>query len=295
MEHQEKNIENCPICGCENNKHFLSAIDHNVSGDSFNIVICTDCNFKFTNPIPSEETIGKYYKSENYISHSGTKKGLINYIYHKVRDRQLKMKLNLISSLTKNKSLLDIGCGTGEFINLCKNKSWEVLGLEPDSDARELAKKNYNIDLLEQDNLYSIKEKKVSVITLWHVLEHVYNLEKDLKQYAKILKDNGYLIIAVPNCNSYDAKQYKEHWVAYDLPIHLYHFTQKDINSLANKTGFKLIKTVPLIYDAFYISMLSEKKKGGNFLKALYLGLKSNLKAKKDNNYSSLIYILQKN
>jgi len=295
VEHKLINIENCPICGCENNKHFLSAIDHNVSGDSFNVVMCNDCNFKFTNPIPSEETIGKYYKSENYISHSGTKKGLINYIYHKVRDRQLKMKFNLISSLTKNKSLLDIGCGTGEFINLCKNKSWEVFGLEPDSGARELAKKNYNIDLLDQGELHSINENKVSVITLWHVLEHVYNLERDLKQYAKILNDNGYLIIAVPNCNSYDAKYYKEHWAAYDLPIHLYHFTQKDINSLANKTGYKLIKTCPLIYDAFYISMLSEKKKGGNFLKGLYLGFKSNLKAKRDNNYSSLIYILQKN
>ena len=264
MEHKLINIENCPICGCKNNKHFLSAIDHNVSGDSFNVVLCNDCNFKFTNPIPSEGTIGKYYKSENYISHSGTKKGLINYIYHKVRDRQLKMKFNLISSLTKNKSLLDIGCGTGEFINICKNKSWKVFGLEPDSGARELAKKNYNIDLLDQEELYNINENKVSVITLWHVLEHVYNLERDLKQYAKILNDNGYLIIAVPNCNSYDAKYYKEHWAAYDLPIHLYHFTQKDINSLANKTGYKLIKTFPLIYDAFYISMLSEKKRGGN-------------------------------
>jgi 2-polyprenyl-3-methyl-5-hydroxy-6-metoxy-1,4-benzoquinol methylase len=295
VEHQLINIENCPICACKNNKQYISATDHNVSGDSFNIVSCNDCSFKFTNPIPSKETIGKYYKSENYISHSGTKKGLINFIYHKVRNRQLKMKYNLISSLSNNKSILDIGCGTGEFIDLCKNKSWEVLGLEPDIDARKLAKKNHNIDLLDQVELYNINKNKVSIITLWHVLEHVYNLQKDLKQYANILKDNGYLIIAVPNCNSYDAQHYKEHWAAYDLPIHLYHFTQKDIINLASKTGFKLIKTSPLFYDAFYISMLSEKKKGGNFLKAIYLGLKSNLKAKQDNNYSSLIYILQKN
>ena len=95
MKHQLVNIEKCPICGGESHRNFVEAEDHNVSKDRFNIVECNDCSFRFTNPIPREDTIGDYYKSENYVSHSGTKKGFINRVYHVVRSRAIRQKEKL--------------------------------------------------------------------------------------------------------------------------------------------------------------------------------------------------------
>ena len=292
MEHLFNKKNNCPICDNESAVDFISATDHNVSNDVFNITACNSCGLKFTNPKISEETIGKYYKSDNYISHSNTKKGLINKLYHLVRKYQFKQKEKLISKLSNEKKLLDIGCGTGEFLKYCKQKNWLVSGLEPDELARSFASKNYNLDLY--NNLNEINNKKFDVVTMWHSLEHVYHLKNDFLKISNLLNNKGYLIIAVPNCASYDAKYYKNNWAAYDLPIHLYHFNKKNIADLAEMFGLNVIKIKPLIFDAFYISMLSEKKKEGSALKGFFVGLWSNIKAKKTTNHSSLIYILQK-
>ena len=293
MEHKLIKIKYCPVCNQEGAKHFLSAIDHNVSGDAFSITKCNSCGFVYTNPRPSLKTVGDYYKSENYISHSGTKKGIINNIYHLVRRYQLSKKEKFLSKLVSEKNILDVGCGTGEFISHCKQKGWGVAGTEPEEMARKL---NTGANPV-YESIYSDKLKgtSFSVITMWHVLEHIYNLKDDLSTIKNLIKTKGFLIVAVPNHESYDANVYKENWAAYDLPIHLYHFRQKDIEKLFSSFGFTLKQVKPLIFDSYYISMLSEQKVGGGLIKAIYNGFVSNLKAKKRNNYSSLIYILQKN
>ena len=291
MEHQLKNILYCPVCKAEEKEKHLLVVDHNVSNDVFTITKCCKCGFLFTNPIPTKETIGNYYKSNNYISHSGTKKGLINYIYHFVRNYQLFKKERLISNLSNEKTLLDIGCGTGEFLSYCKNKGWNTVGTEPDLQTRERIK---NLTIFPGLNSKELGENSFSIVTMWHVLEHVYDLEDDLKTISSLIKKGGYLIVAVPNHESFDAEIYKENWVAYDVPIHLYHFRKKDIKALFSKFNFELSNIKPLIFDAYYISLLSEKKKGGNFILGLLNGLKSNLKAKNKLNHSSLIYILKK-
>ncbi|MBG15234.1 MAG: methyltransferase [Crocinitomicaceae bacterium] len=291
VEHQLKNILYCPVCKAKEKEKHLLVVDHNVSNDVFTITKCCKCGFLFTNPIPTKETIGNYYKSNNYISHSGTKKGLINYIYHFVRNYQLFKKERLISNLSNEKTLLDIGCGTGEFLSYCKNKGWNTVGTEPDLQTRERIK---NLTIFPGLNSKELRENSFSIVTMWHVLEHVYDLEDDLKTISSLIKKGGYLIVAVPNHESFDAKIYKENWVAYDVPIHLYHFRKKDIKALFSKFNFELSNIKPLIFDAYYISLLSEKKKGGNFILGLLNGLKSNLKAKNKLNHSSLIYILKK-
>ncbi len=291
MEHQLKNILYCPVCKAKEKEKHLLVVDHNVSNDVFTITKCCKCGFLFTNPIPTKETIGNYYKSNNYISHSGTKKGLINYIYHFVRNYQLFKKERLISNLSNEKTLLDIGCGTGEFLSYCKNKGWNTVGTEPDLQTRERIK---NLTIFPGLNSKELRENSFSIVTMWHVLEHVYDLEDDLKTISSLIKKGGYLIVAVPNHESFDAEIYKENWVAYDVPIHLYHFRKKDIKALFSKFNFELSNIKPLIFDAYYISLLSEKKKGGNFILGLLNGLKSNLKAKNKLNHSSLIYILKK-
>ena len=286
-------ILNCPICDSKEFKHFLDCKDYTVSQKTFTIVECVSCGFHFTNPIPKIEDIGDYYKSESYVSHSSTNKGLINKLYQLVRKRTLKQKVKLIQSESKDKNHLDIGAGTGHFINATSNAGFNSLGLEPDEDARSLAVKLHNANIKPLEHLFDLEHNSMDVITMWHVLEHVYNLKNDLKQITSVLKDDGVMVVAVPNMRSYDAKKYKQYWAAYDLPIHLYHFQPNDIKNLFEQYGMEIDKILPMKYDSFYVSMLSEKYKGGNIISAFYTGLMSNLKADA-NSYSSQIYILRK-
>jgi 2-polyprenyl-3-methyl-5-hydroxy-6-metoxy-1,4-benzoquinol methylase len=294
VKHELKDVENCPVCHSENYSNWRSGADHNVSQDIFNIVECVSCGFRYTNPIPLEKTIGDYYKSENYISHSSTKKGIINKAYHIIRKRAIKQKELLASQKSTGKNLLDIGCGTGDFLGFCKSKNWNVLGLEPDADARKLALENNNIETEDLSYLSSIEDNSKDVITMWHVLEHVYNLNDDITEYKRILKPGGHLIVAVPNCGSHDAEHYKENWAALDLPIHLYHFQPKNIKELFHKHGMELKEVLPMKFDSYYISMVSEKYKGGNIISGFWRGFISNIKAKRTKNtYSSQIYVIR--
>ncbi len=289
-------LKACPICSGQELEQYLSVKDHSISGEIFNISMCKNCGFRFTNPVPSEATIGKYYQSDNYISHSDTNKGIINKLYHLVRKRSLKSKLDLINKKNPSKgTILDIGCGTGYFLQACKENGWKIEGMEPDSNARTLAEKHTGQTIY--NDLFSIKEEgKYDVITLWHVLEHVHKLKESIQHINKLLSKKGYLIIAVPNCLSYDSSTYKDFWAAYDVPRHLYHFTPPDMDKLLTKYSFVKTDQQPMLFDSFYVSMLSDKYKYGktNYLRAFWNGFMSNRKASQNKNYSSLIYVYKK-
>jgi ubiquinone/menaquinone biosynthesis C-methylase UbiE len=292
-----ENLEQCPICNSIRSKYFMACIDHTVSRETFNIVECESCGFKYTNPRPETQDLGRYYKSEDYVSHSNTKKGFINSTYQSVRKYTLLKKLQLISKHYKTGKILDIGCGTGEFLNTMKSAKWDSMGIEPDSDARNMAIKNYSLNVLPESELSSLLDESFDVITMWHVLEHVPKLNERVQELKRLLKPNGLIIIAVPNCNSLDAKIYKEHWAAYDVPRHLYHFTPNDIDSLFKKYGMKVFRILPMIFDSFYVSMLSEKIKTGktNIIRSTWNGLRSNLAAlKTGKTSSSQIYLIRK-
>lgn len=292
MENKLSSLDRCPICSGEETTEFMKSKDFSVSGESFTIVSCNTCGFKFTNPRPCESIIGNYYKSESYVSHSATNRGLVNKIYHIVRRYTLAKKVALINRLAVGRKLLDIGSGTGHFLAKAKQKGWEVTGLEPDSDARKLAEEVNGVALSDITTLNKLNTK-FDIITLWHVLEHVYHLERDSATIASLLSDNGRLVIAVPNPESFDAKHYHEFWAAYDLPIHLYHFRKEDIIRLFDRFELELAEVLPMKFDSFYVSMLSEKYKGGKLTSAILTGLKSNWRAGKEK-WSSQIYILKR-
>lgn len=288
-----KQISNCPVCGATEFVPFLTCKDYTVSQENFNIVSCKACNFKFTNPRPSDSEIGKYYKSESYVSHSDTKKGLINRLYHVVRSRTLKHKLNLISSYVSRGTMLDYGCGTGMFLKTCADSGWKSFGFEPDPDARRMASDK---GLTVVDSKQALEKEMFDMITLWHVLEHVTDLDETLKFFSEHLSEKGKLIIAVPNYTSADAKHYGEFWAGYDVPRHIYHFEIKTISRLLDRFGFVLQETKPMVFDSYYVSMLSEKYKTGsiNYFKAFISGFLSNSKAKDASAFSSVIYVFKR-
>lgn len=290
-------LKNCPICNSEKQEPFLTVKDYTVSQERFNIINCLNCSFKFTNPRPDNERLSDYYKSEDYISHTNTSKGIISKLYHVVRNYTLKKKLELVSAYVSRGTILDYGCGTGMFLKTCSDAGWEAFGMEPDSGARKIASEMKLSTYEDKKTLtLSLDNKQLDAITLWHVLEHVTDLEETLNFFKAKLKPNGVLIIAVPNHTSYDAKHYGEFWAAYDVPRHLYHFEINTVSKLLSQYGFKLSDTKPMKFDSFYVSMLSEKYKTGSikYLSAFINGLKSNLKANQAKDYSSVIYVFKK-
>ena len=291
---QIKYYTNCPVCEGSDLKNHLSLADHMITKEVFSVVKCNSCGFHFTNPIPSEEVIGNYYKSENYISHSNSKSGLINKAYNAVRKITLKKKVNLVSRLAKGKNLLDIGSGTGHFLNDSKIAGFDVQGLEPDEDAKKFAKSEFSLSLEDLEEIIKIDSNSKDVITMWHVLEHVYHLKRDLAEFVRVLNEDGVFIVAVPNMSSWDAKHYGTFWAAYDVPRHLYHFQEATIKKLFSQFNLDCVEVLPMKFDSFYVSMLSEKYKSGNVFSGVINGLKSNLKAKK-HGFSSQIYVFKKN
>jgi len=288
-----KQIANCPVCGATDFVPFLTCKDYTVSQENFNIVSCKACNFKFTNPRPSDSEIGKYYKSDTYVSHSDTKKGLINQLYHGVRSRTLKQKLRLISRYVSRGTILDYGCGTGMFLKTCEDAGWKSFGFEPDLDARKLSTDK---GLTVSDSKQALGKETYDIITLWHVLEHVTDLEETLQFFSDSLSDEGRLIIAVPNYTSADAKKYGPFWAGYDVPRHIYHFEINTLKRLLSRFNFTLQETKPMVFDSYYVSMLSEKYKTGSikYFKAFISGFKSNSAAKDPSQYSSVIYVFKR-
>ena len=274
-------------------KVYLETKDYTLTGESFKLLHDPVLDMLVTEPQP--ENLATYYESEDYISHTDAKKSLVDKIYHTVKGYNLKSKLSLIDSYTaSNKRLLDVGAGTGDFLTEAKKYGWEVAGVEPNELAR-LKSSEKGVALLQ--NLDSIPTSdKYEVITLWHVLEHLPDLESQIAKLVGLLTDNGTLVVAVPNFKSFDAKYYKEFWAAFDVPRHLWHFSKKSVQSIFAKHGMKLVRTKPMFFDAFYVALLSEKYKNGkqNFIKAFWIGLMSNIRALGSKEYSSLIYILKK-
>jgi 2-polyprenyl-3-methyl-5-hydroxy-6-metoxy-1,4-benzoquinol methylase len=289
-------IDKCLVCGSNQFEPFLVCKDYTVSQEQFNIVSCKSCGFKFTSPRPDNSVLGNYYKAESYVSHTDSKKGFVNKLYHMVRSYTLKQKMKLVSSYVSRGTILDYGCGTGMFLSACKSAGWEAYGMEPDADARRIAyEKNLSLFCDKNTMQLHLAEREFDAITLWHVLEHVTDMHDTLAFFKHKLKSDGVLVIAVPNYESFDANYYKECWAAYDVPRHLYHFDLKSLNSLLDHSGFQLVETKPMKFDSVYVSMLSEKYKTGkvNLAQAFRIGMQSNMKAKDSSSYSSTIYIFQ--
>jgi SAM-dependent methyltransferase len=290
-------LTQCPACGGGAFSPYIQSKDQLVSQQTFQIVQCRQCQLLFTNPRPTPESIGSYYKSDAYISHDDTRGGLIDTAYRSVRAYTLQQKEKLIQAVNGGRrgAMLDYGCGTGTFLKKCQESGWTVTGFEPDEDARKLARQRVSQPILKDLNAIDASNP-VDVITLWHVLEHVPNLNETLALLAGTLRSGGALVIAVPNPAAADARQYGTFWAAYDVPRHLYHFTPPVLKQLVEQHGVQLEEQRPMPFDAYYIALLSTGHRDGkaNYVESLLSGFKSNRSASRTGQYSSLTYVFRK-
>jgi SAM-dependent methyltransferase len=288
-------LTSCPLCGGKEFEQFLTVKDYFLTGESFKIFRCIECGFKFVNPRPTYDEIGKYYQSDAYISHNSAGFSLFNWAYRVARYFAIRKKYGLVRHFTKGERLLDIGCGTGELLKYCKRKGFVVQGVEPNESPRKYAIEQNGIDVKSSLTELSGGVDDFDCIMLWHVLEHIHSLNTTLDDIKRILNKEGLLVIAVPNHESFDAKFYNSFWAGYDVPRHLYHFTRDSIFRFADKHGFVVQNVFPQKMDSYYVSFLSEKYKDGSssFLSAVINGWKSNHYARRPGmGYSSLIFLL---
>ena len=276
-------------------KSFITVKDFSVSGESFSLLLNEEYQILKTHPQPTLDKLGSYYEFEDYISHTDGKRTLFEKMYHFIKRKAIRDKVSLINSYQPLKGrILDIGAGTGDFLLEAKNQNWDILGIEPNDKAKGIAVgKGIKFD----DTIEKLESNSFDVITMWHVLEHVPDVEHQVAELKRLLKPSGTIIIAVPNFKSFDAKHYGKFWAAYDVPIHFWHFSKTAIKMLFEKEEMKLVQVLPMKFDSFYVSLLSEKYKTGkmNYIKAFFVGLQSNWKARKNFEYSSHIYILKNN
>lgn len=273
-------------------KLYLKTKDYFKSKEAFNLLIDEDLQLLVTDPQPND--LEPYYESDGYISHTDAKTGLISRLYQKIKKYSLKRKMAFLESyMSKNRSVLDIGAGTGDFLVAAKTNDWQTAGTEPNNSARAKALEK---GILLKTDVKEFANTKFGAITLWHVLEHLPDLDAQINSIHKLLHKDGVLVVAVPNYKSFDAKYYGEYWAAYDTPRHLWHFSKIAITRIFEKHGFELKAIKPMIFDAFYVSLLSEKYQKGRFqwIMAFLIGCFSNIRASFSGEYSSLIYVLKK-
>ena len=273
--------------------HYITVTDHSVTGETFELYRDAALDLLVTSPKPAAADLGRYYESVDYISHTDGARSIVEKAYQVVKKIALKRKVALINSFkSSGKLLLDIGAGTGDFVLAASKKGWDATGVEPNSNAKSIGIAK-GVSYADSSDL--LADNSFDIITMWHVLEHVPDVAAQIAELKRLLKPDGFIIIAVPNFRSYDALYYGRYWAAYDVPRHLSHFSKTAIDGLFTKQGFKVTRILPMVFDAFYVSLLSEKYKTGKmqYAKAIWIGLRSNLKAKSKMEYSSHIYVIR--
>ena len=265
--------------------------DHFLSQETFEVKPSMYPGILETVPKPSEDKLADYYDSLDYISHQTQSKSLKDKIYQSVKSLMIQRKKSQILKFYKTGKILDIGAGTGDFLEAFEDDKWEKFAIEPSEKLHPVFKQK---NILRQNELSNFDDDSFEIITLWHSLEHISNLEHTLLEIKRILKPKGVIFIAVPNHKSYDAKFYKTYWAAWDVPRHLWHFSRTGLKTLFSDYHLKCIQEKAMPFDSYYVSLLSETyRPNGLKVRAFLIGLLSNLKASINNEYSSITYVLK--
>ena len=258
-----ESIPSCRICGSNDIDRYLELPDRfNPDGELYNLYECASCRIIFLHPAPDEVEAAAGYEDEGYdpFIETGGSRSLIQNIYARVKPWALNRKAALIEKYLPRKGMmLDVGTGTGAFLKVMRDRGWQVEGIEKSAEAARYGSEKLGLKIFTGDFTdYPAALRSFDAITFWHSLEHIHRLRGNLQKLRHGLKSGGYAFIALPNPASPDAAFYKQHWVAYDAPRHLWHFRPKVLIALLKEYGFTLHKAYPLPLDPFYNCLLSE-------------------------------------
>lgn len=288
----------CPYCESNNSSLYLELKDYFLTQEDFKIVKCRGCGLLYTTPRPPSDKLGDYYKSDDYLSHKENKSGFIPRIYEFVKSFNLKNKLKIATKGKETGSILDIGCGVGDFLLCSKQAGWTVEGIEPSDEAKMIAESRLQTRIHNPQDIGSLPSCSYDVITMWHVLEHVEDLKTEVSHLHRMLKPSGRLVVAVPNYKSYDAQYYKDKWAAWDVPRHLSHFDRESMKNVFSDFNDLILRDITTLrWDSYYISFLSEKylQHSLPLVRGVFRGFVSNVRACGSKEYSTLVYVFEKN
>ena len=273
----------------EQKETHIEVVDHFLTKETFTIKKTLIKGLLKTHPAPSKNKIQLYYRSDKYISHNSTTPGVFFFIYRVIRSFNFWFKYKFVGKKELFSKTLDFGSGDQYFMEQLQRRNHNVFGIDPLKS--NISKQVYGSVFDE-----SLDSKNFSCITAWHSLEHVHDLENTITRFHKILDDNGTVIVAVPNYRSFDARLYKSFWAAYDVPRHLWHFDKKSIKKVFSNNGFSFIKSAPLLFDSYYVSLLSERYKKSIFrvFNSIVVGTVSNIIGFFTKEYSSNIFVFKK-
>ncbi|MEE9371564.1 MAG: class I SAM-dependent methyltransferase [Saprospiraceae bacterium] len=258
-------MKNCPVCGNTEFESVYELDDYKITHETFSLEKCPNCTLIFTVDPPLGENIGHYYKSDDYLEHSNRKTDLFSKMYSWARDFMFSYKYGIIKKLAKEGSILDIGAGSGHFLNFMSSKGFTATGIEMNERARTYAKNNFGIDVHPDHYLYSPKlSQKFDMISLWHVMEHLFDLDKVVSRLSELLSHDGHLVIALPNYRALEVSIYKKYWNGWDVPRHLWHFSSESVGHLFEKHHFEITQMKMMPLDPFFNTLLTNKYRNGN-------------------------------
>ena len=232
----------CPLCGESELTVILTAQGmDNLTRQAFGIAKCSRCDLLITNPRPAASSMERFYEGGFYETHE---KAIKRYLVNPAMDVFQRIRLKNISRFKKTGSLLDVGSGKGKFLDIAARSGWEAWGIEPSQRSRTFVQKKHGVKVFGgKFEDVDIPDRYFDVVTMWHTLEHFYNPLEILERIRGKLKDDGILVVRVPNCDSWDFRLGKEKWFQLDVPRHLYHFSPKSLSLLFNKAGFQVFDT----------------------------------------------------
>lgn len=226
---------NCILCGSLQ-RNFL------YSQDQWKVYQCADCKLGVLDPRPDDTELARLYQQE-YFQDQYKQELRIDSPEMKKRLDQEKQRLRFFRALKKSGKVLDIGCGRGYFLLACREKGYQVEGVDLSADVAAYVRRELSIPVhVGEIDQVQIPDKSCDVITMWHALEHTADPNLYLQKARQWLKEDGVLVVDVPNYAGHDAVKTWDHWLGWQLPYHLYHFTSDSLTALLHKQGFTVIR-----------------------------------------------------
>ena len=260
----------CPISKSKEFIPYLQVPDRfdNSGKADWNLVRSCASGLIMLNPRPDSAEISRHYRNDGYdpYRNSRNSSSFKERTYLAARTLLLGYRAGIILKgwvkPLEECAVLEIGCSTGDLLNYFHRRSGvpvnNLAGVEPDADSARHARECFGLNIFPSIAAQSAEKKRFDRIVLWHTLEHIHAINETLHEVSAQLKPDGQLVIALPNPASFDAEYFRENWIAWDAPRHLYHFWPGTVEKLLALHGLSVFRRQPYFPDTVYNTLYSE-------------------------------------